>query len=146
MLMESNCYPDEGIRNVFRVALLRNWQRRWDTSSTGRGFLLFILRCLSILKPGLQVFPDGLLLVDSELCVCGAVETLEHFWLHCRLYSSQRSMLVDRFVEVLCRPVVPSVLLFLGFSGSVRSRGKRRSLGSALLQYLRDTGRFDFCR
>jgi len=133
LMVRNGSYPSVGTRSDFQRALLRNWQHTWTTSDRGRAF--FALQPKVSFKPerwttGLPRWAISVLagmrlggsvlnvhlyrdcLVSSELCDCGAVETIEHFWLHCPNFQTQRRCLVTVFSNVIGRRVVPGLPFF----------------------------------
>ena len=88
------------------------------------------------------------------MCACGSeVETIESFLLHCRLYSSQRLELFENLEKIdssfLNLKVKEKVSFLLYGSQSATSKGSNHEILKFVINYIKETGRFDrplFCQ
>ena len=82
------------------------------------------------------------------MCACGSeVETTEHFLLGCHLYSPQRLELFENLEKVdssfLNLNVKDKVSFLLRGSQSATSKSSNHEILKFVINYIKETGRFD---
>ena len=77
---------------------------------------------------------------ESSECVCGDIETVQHFILECPLYEDNRQKLQKNLFQKLVIPYLDMDLL-LGYSENENLSGWRESVICELGQYIANTGR-----
>ena len=84
----------------------------------------------------------------NPLCTFGAkVETIEHFFLNCQLYSTYKSELFDNIVNVVQQlfnlTAKDQVFVLLYSSQRNNSENLNQNIISFVIKYLKSTARFD---
>ena len=147
------CDEDKRLKEV--------WQIQWDASTVGRWFYQLQPRVKFRAAPWARNMPRWIVstlagmrlgnsaarhdlhrsgLEPSPDCECGLPETRAHYWLGCSIYARERDELQSRVSWSLKQHVVLNIGVLLGFSN--RSSAVRTEIREAVVEYLRQTGRF----
>ena len=146
MPVDTSIVTIQDIKNSAKKSIVSKWQRRWDISESGR--FLHTFKPLVDSKPYLDLpskdlFPTILQLrtrycslneyryklnqCESSKCVCGDIETVQHFILECPLYEDNRQKLQKNLFLQLGIPYLDMDLL-LGYSENENLSGWRESV------------------
>ena len=159
MPVDTSIVTIQDIKNSSKKSIVSKWQQRWEISESGR--FLHNFKPLVDSKPYLDLpskdlFPTILQLrtgycslnesrfklnqCESSECVCGEIETVQHFILECPLYEDNRQRLQKNLFLQLGIPYLDMDLL-LGYSENENISGWRESIICELGQYIANTGR-----
>lgn len=159
---ETSVVTIQDIKRHARITAQLKWQDRWDIGETGRE--------LYICKPNIKTktrldFPDNTTFkqilqlrtgycvlneyrrklgqVDTELCVCGCVESVEHYLCECPQYEDARLQLLTNLRNQLGLHNLQKYTL-LGYDDHPEIANWREIILLELGKFITDSGRFNF--
>ncbi|MEW8548738.1 MAG: hypothetical protein AB2693_34990, partial [Candidatus Thiodiazotropha sp.] len=159
---ETSVVTIQDIKRHARITALLKWQDRWDIGKTGREFYI----CKPNIKAKTRLdFPDNTTFkhilqlrtgycilneyrhklgqVDTDLCVCGSVETVEHYLCECPQYEDARLQLLTNLRYQLGLQNLQKYML-LGYEDHSEIANWREIILQELGKFLKNSGRFDF--
>jgi ribonuclease HI len=140
----------------------KKWSEEWVVSinTTGKGMDLYNVKSelgywpwssnkcriaetalakLRIGHVGLNRYLNRFKLIDTDLCACGEIETVEHYLLHCPRHEQFRSILRDKLQVIGVGLSVRNVL-----GGGLFEKEKQFKIRNYATQYLFMTGKMRF--
>lgn len=150
----------QDIKKAASLSILEKWQNKWEISSTGRELFQYkpqidlkpkhdfpnhkIYSILLQLRTGysqLNDYRSKIGLVSSNLCLCGQVETTEHYLLDCELYEEERLELIHNLHTQMGEAHLDMNVL-LGYEQKENFPEWRDTVISNVCQYIEKTNRF----
>ena len=146
MPVDTSIVTIQDIKNSSKKSIVSKWQQRWDISESGRFLHTFkplVDSKLYLDLPSKDLFPTILQLrtgycslneyrfklnqCERSECVCGEIETVQHFILECPLYEDNRQRLQKNLFLQLGIPYLDMDLL-LCYSENENISGWRESI------------------